>query len=120
MAYESTLSILRYNGLALANYSTKTFEMCLTAVKQNARSVIDPLSMPPEKYEEICLEVVMTHGEILEYIPRKTDIVCYRAVRSNGLALKYVDKTCVTISQPFYNNLCVAAVRENERVICTH
>jgi hypothetical protein len=87
----------------------KTYELCMTAVKQNGWN----FEYVPEKHKtfELCMAAVEAYRNALEYVPEKhkTFELCQAAVEQSATALEYVPEKLKTFE------FCLAVIRKHGR-----
>lgn len=98
---------IKENPLNLKLYGAEEqfYELCLEAVKRDARA----LCLVEEQTFEICVEAIKQIPWTLKYVKEQTPEICLEAVREDGSSLKYVQNKTPEI--------CLEAVKEDESAI---
>lgn len=78
--------MVKRNGRKLKYVKNQTYDICLTAIKQDASAFM----YVKNQTDEICMAAVKLDERNLKYIKNQTYDICMEVVRNHGYALRYV------------------------------
>jgi len=106
---ELCLEFVRKNGLVLEYVINKTYDICLTAVKNSGNAI----RFVPENFHtvELCMSNLIVHiDENFRYVKCRDPDFLLHAVKMNGNNLQYIEEQYQT------EEICMEAVKSNPRL----